>query len=292
MLYNNGHLYSAPVPQGPFKPVQDNFELLGIQGSAYFPRIWGEVYTGDPDLILLTHQQHSNTQVYLALIKRVQQLSDNVVRATWWANNDVLRGEPLVLQPSSSSLSADISVQKISCRRDSDRPGCPDLSSGLWVEGTLDLGEQGYSGVWFEVLNSTTGKQAFFRGWGFRWSSERQVFQIGYCHSPAELESQTDFEVAFTVDRAWSKLWRPMQQVVPFKVLVRNVQWNLTATEVYADDVLITAAGLGWAHTNWTSLAYVATGALGTAGGVTVTGVHHLTLPSTKKPRKQPVPCE
>lgn len=128
-------------------------------------------------------------------------------------------------------------------------------------------------------------------GWAIRWSPTRQQFEVGYSKTAGD----ANFTLLYTIDRAWSQLWPPAQmklkqQRVSWKFLIRNVQWNLTATEFFVDDVMVIPAVVGWAPKIWTAEPFVADGFLAVTDGAKITGVHHLTLPSSVKPRKTPVP--
>ena len=68
MVFDAGHLYSAPTLDGPFEPVARNHAFLSQEGYARFPRIFGSSYTGggvsedddddgDVGLVLITHHQ-------------------------------------------------------------------------------------------------------------------------------------------------------------------------------------------------------------------------------------------
>jgi hypothetical protein len=53
------------------RAATSNFELLRQQTSAVFGRLWGELYTGNASLCLLTHQQLSGNN-YMGLAKQVR----------------------------------------------------------------------------------------------------------------------------------------------------------------------------------------------------------------------------
>lgn len=123
MTFNAGYLFEAAGPAGPFEPVATNYKFLTQEGRLAFPRIWGELYTGDANLSLVTHQQLIPQSIYLGLVKRVVLGNDGVLRVEWWGNNDVLRGPPLTISPVTEGLATE-------CTAD-----C--INSGLWLEGTL-----------------------------------------------------------------------------------------------------------------------------------------------------------
>ena len=77
--------------------IRDSHNFMTQEGGVAFARIWGELYTGSPDLVLLTHQTVAGEAVYLGVVKQVMQGHDGVVRAVWWPENDVLKNDPLAL---------------------------------------------------------------------------------------------------------------------------------------------------------------------------------------------------
>ena len=70
------------------------------EGGLAFARLWGEPYTGDPKLVLLTHQTVADSKaVNLAVVKQVQEGTDGVVRAVWWSENNVLKNHLVAITP-------------------------------------------------------------------------------------------------------------------------------------------------------------------------------------------------
>jgi hypothetical protein len=51
------YLFHAPSPNGSWSPSNKNYNFFQQDGWSRFPRIWGYPYTGDPELMLVTHQQ-------------------------------------------------------------------------------------------------------------------------------------------------------------------------------------------------------------------------------------------
>merc|ERR1712227_884579 len=98
MTFDAGHLFEAPAATGPFTASR-NYNFLTQEGHLAFPRLWGELYTGDPDLVLITHQQVNGKSIYAGLVKRAVLGADGVLRAQWWDANDVLKGQPLAVTP-------------------------------------------------------------------------------------------------------------------------------------------------------------------------------------------------
>ena len=84
MAFYNGRLFAADAPTGPFLPVAQNHEFLidEDESGTIFPRLWGELYTGDKELALLTHQQCVDrfNPCYAGLVKRAILGDDGVLR--------------------------------------------------------------------------------------------------------------------------------------------------------------------------------------------------------------------
>ena len=160
MTFSAGHLFSAPaVHDGPFTPELSNHNVMTEEGHNRFARLWGEAYTSEPDLVLVTHQQMPGRfdvpangtragcagmavdggpacPVYAGLVKQAVLGPDGVLRATWWAANNALRGSslPLLPRPSAAAAAADSVVSVSSCVG-----AC--LTSGVWLEGSLHAPE-------------------------------------------------------------------------------------------------------------------------------------------------------
>merc|ERR1712060_825739 len=105
------------------------------------------LYTQDPDLVLVTHQQAAGAGPpyadYAGLVKQAVLGLDGVLRAQWWEANSALRGDPL-----------DIILVNGGgpCFTTSCNGSC--LTSGLWLEGTIAPG-QAAAGLW---LQTATGE--------------------------------------------------------------------------------------------------------------------------------------
>ena len=69
MTFNAGHLFEAPAATGPFTPVDKNYNFFTQEGHSAFARLWGELYTGDKDLALVTHQQIAGPAIYAGLVR-------------------------------------------------------------------------------------------------------------------------------------------------------------------------------------------------------------------------------
>ena len=88
-----------------FSPVAKNHNFFGQEGWSRFPRIWGPTYTGDADLMLVTHQQCNMWRsYYVGLVKRAVVGTDGVLRVQWWESNDALKAAELALRPANASL--------------------------------------------------------------------------------------------------------------------------------------------------------------------------------------------
>ena len=81
MTFDGGHLFEAPSATGPFTAVEDNYNFFGQEGHSAFARLWGELYTGDKDLALVTHQQIAGKAIYAGLVKQAVLGTDGVLRA-------------------------------------------------------------------------------------------------------------------------------------------------------------------------------------------------------------------
>ena len=141
--------------------LQANYNFFTQEGHSAFARLWGELYTGEKDLALLTHQQIAGAAIYAGLVKQVVLGADGVLRAQWWANNDVLKAGPLTM----SAAAAPAAVGGGSGGGGGGSGGkqtstvvtecvgsC--LSSGLWLEGTITPGSGPAVGIWVG-LNGT-----------------------------------------------------------------------------------------------------------------------------------------
>ena len=265
MTFYNGRLFAADAPTGPFLPVAQNHEFLidEDESGSIFPRLWGELYTGDKELALLTHQQCVDrfNPCYAGLVKRAILGDDGVLRAGWWANNDVLKSAPLSESavPASwpRSAASNFSKRVTECAGD-----C--MGSGLWLEGSLRIPPvPGQAvGIWLETVigvphsnaTTTTGFQFLVDGAG------RFRLQGG------QGEAQNGGKV---IDRAMGSTLKP-NATVPFRLLARNAWSGQGLTEHYVADVLSLAQTLR-GHLS---------GAFATVGeGVQVTSVNRLSLP-------------
>lgn len=265
MTFAAGHLYEARTPMGPFVPAKRNARFLTQEGHAYFPRLWGALYTGSANLTLVTHQQKAGVAVYAGLVKRAVFDDDaGVLRAHWWSANDVLKGAPLPLRPArslpalppsnllppalhppplASLLSAsftrhhspDANFYSVTALVNQTTPllwmktpcESPDcLSSGMWLEGSLSEAARP-AGIWLEQAS----------GGGFAFALDVQTaegttaFLIGRMTSP----EQGWLEPPVRIDR---HLRMQPGTPMPWRAVVRNAWSGYAMVEFYVDDVL------------------------------------------------------
>jgi hypothetical protein len=244
MTFDAGHLYEAGSPSGPFVPSQ-NYEFLLSDGGSYFPRLWGELYTQDPNLVLITHQQIVGKVVYAGLVKRAALGDDGVLRAVWWEANDNLQGGEFVISYLPSGF------LNTTCTY-----AC--LTSGMWISGKLMVDKGIDAGLWLETSTGGTG----FGLWNDP-SNSTFYFRIGTMKYPSFWDPDTLF-----IDRSLS--YQP-GQVIPWKAILRNTWNNVTYVEFYVNDVLTLPY----------SLSALADGVFSTYGGASIDQAFHLTLPKT-----------
>lgn len=245
MTFDAGHLFEAPAATGPFKPSAKNFNFLTEEGHSAFARLWGELYTQESGLALVTHQQLAGGAIYAGLVKRAVVGSDGVLRAHWWGANDALKGDALAIAPSPSP-----GYQITACN------GTQCLSSGLWLEGSLSAGADGVgSGLWLQT-----------NGGGFATtvtcSSTACTFVMGEKKSPSANWTSRPVSVdrGIAPTKSGASLWR---------AVVRNAWSGQGMTEFYVDDVLALPFTVSGALT----------GSFAIIGKGSVTAVHRLTLP-------------
>jgi hypothetical protein len=268
MTFYNGRLFHAATPLGPFEAAAKNYEFMidEEKSGSIFPRLWGELYTAEKDLCLITHQQclDRNNPCYAGLVKQAVLGDDGVLRASYWPNNDVLKADALTVAPVPSdwpiSPASNYSTKLVTeCTND-----C--VSSGLWIEGTLRVppvvGEA--VGVWLETAigvphtNGTTTT-------GFRFLVDGSG-QFQLCGSKGEAQNAG----CKKLNRALGgSLLRP-NATVPFLLIARNSWAGPGLTEHYVGGVLSLAQTLRGHLTG----AFAAVG-----GAVNITAVHRLSLP-------------
>ena len=214
MTFDAGHLFQAPAATGPFTAVADNYKFFTQEGHSAFARLWGELYTGDKELALLSHQQIAGKAIYAGLIKQVVLGEDGVLRAQWWSNNDVLKAEALTPVTAADGKATTECVG-----------AC--LSSGLWLEGTITPSGSTPQGVWVE-LNGTALKKASC-GFGFAMDGSGN-FTLGEMTS--ETGSMTE---PLVIDRAM-KLAKGAP--VNFTLVLRNAWSGFGMSEFYVNGVL------------------------------------------------------
>ncbi len=265
MLFDEGHLFRAASPAGPFLPVEENFDFLDQSVGVGFPRIWGSVYTGSSTLTLLTHNQMLRTTTYAALIKRVELGSDGVLRAVWWNGNDILRGDPLAILPTPApdGAGANLTFNRTSCMG-------PCLTQGLWLEGTLAPGQT--SGVWLQTNSAHTGLAGV--AFVFDAHTDFGIFKMGIVDSPSAAENDTNI-LPTVVNRS---MQIPSDHNLTFRLVVRNSWTEASMVEYYVNDVLGQAFSIG-SRGAPVAAASRLSGVFSTVGGARVEAVHRLTLP-------------
>jgi len=241
MTFNAGHLFKAPGPSGPFTAAEKNYNFMTQEGGLAFARLWGELYTGDPALVLLTHQQVAGPTVYMGLVKQVLEGDDGVLRAAWWPENDVLKADPLSITLAAAPSPAGTMTTPA------------ELGSGLWLEGTLNL-TSSHTGIWLETTNG-----------GFALTLEVNPtgsFALGLMSSPGKWD-----KAPLRVDRAMAGVLGVGQ----WKALLRNSRDGYGMVEFYVDGVL---------SLPWTIGKATFTGGFAPVGNATVIGAHRLSLPN------------
>ena len=257
MLFDEGHLFRSKAPSGPFVPADKNFVFLDQSVGVGFPRLWGEVHTGDPAVTLLTHNQLLRTTTYAALTKRVVLSADGVLRAVWWEQNELLRGESLAVVPETGGAHNATTCREL----------C--LTSGMMLEGEMRHGSS--SGIWFETQSSTNNATS---GASFLFATSADsgsgIFRMGLLSSPTD-----NATLGTVVDRAMTVA--PAQQI-RFRLVVRNSWTDASMVEFYVNDVLGQAFSIGNRGAPASSAGRL-TGVFATVGGASVSSAHKLTLP-------------
>jgi hypothetical protein len=263
MLFDQGHLFRATSPHGPFVPTSANFDFLDQSVGVGFPRFWGAVYTGDANLTLLTHNQMLRTTTYAALTKKVEVGADGVLRVVWWEGNDALRGAPLPVTPSRVP-GVPAATNTTSCIHE-----C--LTSGLWLDGALSR-KAALSGVWLQTTSAatnTTSGVAFM----FDTGTVDGLFRMGVL--PSATANATALRTV--VDRAMRQV-APGHEAPTFRLVVRNSYTDAAMVEFYVNGVLGQAFSVGIRGAAASAAARL-TGAFAVIGGAELTAVHRLTLP-------------
>jgi hypothetical protein len=246
MVFNAGQLFEAPSPTGPFVASAANHDFLGQQGNSWFPRLWGETYTTDPSLLLVTHHQWAGDVLYAGLVKQAV-LRDNVLRAEWWPANDALRGSALEVTSFTSNASV---LNATSCL------GLQCMTSGVWLEGTFSASARP-AGIW---LQTTTG--GFGIGIGSPSPEGISPFLLGARQLPTS--GWDSAHGPLIIDRHLSLGDAPST----FRVLARNAWSAQGMIECYVNGVLtlpFTVSGLTGVFSAWNG---------------TVTAAARLTLPT------------
>jgi len=263
MTFQGGRLFvsSGGGPEGPFVPVGKN-EMLTTDGGTIFPRLWGEDVTGDKDTVLLTHHQSIGKQAFaFAPIKRMQLCEDGVARATWWENNDSLRGSKV-----------GVSVENLKTREVLRHPGLKDptitslmLTSGLWIEGMAVEGWERDLGVFGLMIGLATDVVPAFPGF-FIGMTVNGTFAFGLqkdFYVNPQILSQHDRGVNITT------LTDGFRKPLTVRVLLRTMWTQTTLVEYYVNDL----------HGMTLTLPHPASGVLDGIS-MNLTALHTLTLPS------------
>eukprot|EP01046_Picozoa_sp_COSAG06_P016255 COSAG06_NODE_1070_length_10820_cov_4.675494_11_plen_564_part_00 len=266
MTFDGGHLYEAQSPLGPFTAVARNFELLGQETGAVFGRLWGELYTGDANLCLLTHQQVSGNN-YMGLVKQAIVGHDGVLRLHWWRANDALRGTSLSIHSGDNGTSNSTECVG-SC-----------LSAGFMLEGHISVAG---GGVW--VATSANHKPS---GFGFSIGTDGRFTLAPMASPTAKLNVDTEqvapinpplSVTAATGTRNWHP--RPLKGPIDramgtataertFKLLARNSVGGEGLVEWYVDGVLSLPVTIPKG---------LMTGAFASLGGASIESAHRLSL--------------
>lgn len=213
MTFDAGHLYEATSPRGPFTPAKKNFNFLTQETGSVFARLWGEIYTGDKDLALVTHQQLSANN-YAGLVKRAVLGPDGVLRAQWWSANDVLRSSALEITNASTNASAGAGLVT-ECTGD-----C--MSSGIWLEGNLAAAGNASCGV---MLESSAGDVFFAVDGAGRFVLDGLP--------PMRHDHDVWTSGRLVIDRAM-----PPRATRSFRLLARNSKAGEGLVEFYVDEML------------------------------------------------------
>ena len=180
----------------------------------------------------MSHQQIAGPAIYAGLIKQVVLGVDGVLRAQWWANNDVLKAGPLtptVSRATVTTAAATSTTHRTYSKTTTECVGSC-VSSGMWLEGTIKLGNSP-AGIWVE-LNGTNLNKTVGSGYGFGFLIDSSGnFSLG------EIDGGASGQMAkpVLIDRAM-----PLSSgtKVTFKLLLRNAWSGLGLTEFYVNDVL------------------------------------------------------
>jgi hypothetical protein len=317
MLHTN--LFQSPSPDGAWAPAAKNYNFFGQEGWSRFPRIWGYPYTGDKDLMLVTHQQCNFWRsYYVGLVKRAMiGPRDGVLRVVWWAANDVLRGaalqpRPLIANTSNSSSAptgcGGTSESSPSSCSVTECSGVACMSSGLWLEGTIGTQNQPATGLWLQTIS----------GGGFAFTvstlddGRNLTFALGAAPSAADVNGSwvTRTQAAggpLRIDRAISSVRNTttnsssssvgVDRWVPpptrWRAVARNawsgegmVEFYVGCDEVQQKQQRAGEEGEGDVEPVLVmslpfTLGSGLTGAWDTVGGATVTAVHRLSLPES-----------
>jgi hypothetical protein len=248
MTFDGGHLFEAPGPTGPFTAVSKNYAfLVGMGPGVAFARLWGEPYTGDATLALVTHQLVCKNSIYAGLIKRAVLDDDGVLRARWWEANADLKGLPLPITVNGTRfLTPCISA-------------C--LTSGLWLEGSFPAGEV-RAGLWLE-LSDGSGVGLFLNA----SSDGRVTYVLGEQSAPGTWVGSPPT----VIDRGVNRGAAPSTWLA----VARNAWSDEGMVEFYVDGVLTQPLAIAGAVGRLAAF----TGAFAAIGGANATAVHRLSLP-------------
>ncbi len=262
MTFGGGMLYEAAGPEGPFAPSARNHRFLTQEGRLAFARLWGALYTRDESLVLVTHQQVNRRSIYAGLVKRAVLGTDGVLRAVWWEANDALRAAPL---PTSA---ATVTPPPLAPALTTACVGAC-LSSGLWVEGTIDVGADAAataSGVWFQLE-------------GGEWADG-----FGFALAAADAKGGTPFLLGpARADGNWTQRPLAIDRSLAFGggglKSVKSVAWRAIARNSYSAEGMVEFYVDGVLSLPFTLPAAI-TGVFGAFGAAEVGAVHGLSLPT------------
>lgn len=91
-------MLSGLQPEGPFAPVNHNYEILK---SRDFMHVYFSRFVSSPGATLVNHhaitreQRYEKDVTYLSPLKLVEVDNRGILRLRWWRGNDALRGQPI-----------------------------------------------------------------------------------------------------------------------------------------------------------------------------------------------------
>ena len=200
MVFQAGHSYRSNSPHGPFEAAEENFNMMTAEGGATFPRLWGQHYTHQEDLVLLSHHWLASdaNNVYAAPLKKVEADKNGVVRAVWYEPNYLLKGQ---------EIKECVGV-------------C--MESGVWIDG------RGVGGLWIGLEGENAGFHT-------KYNVRKQVFEMGYKEKPED--DWGDSKIA--TDRGDCLADVDVDEnEVEWRALIRATYTGTTLIEFYLNNIL------------------------------------------------------